>query len=72
MLMKFIVCKEYVRWEYYLRDMLHLFKYDMLLHCYIIYLIENFVIFGNWFLCIFAFTSCIITIYFRFYIYCLI
>ena len=37
LLMKFIVCKEYVRWEYYLSDMLHLFKYDMLLHCYIIY-----------------------------------
>ena len=26
--------------------MLHLFKDDMLLHCYIIYLIENIVIFG--------------------------
>ena len=54
--MKFIVCKEYVRWEYYLRDMLHLFKYGMVLHGYIIYLIdENIVIFGNWFfLCTFT------------------
>ena len=33
--------------KYYLRDMLHLFKYDMLLHCYITYLIENTVILGN-------------------------
>ena len=69
--MKFIVCKEYVRWEYYLRDMLHLFKYGMLLHGYIIYLIdENIVIFGNWFF--YVHLLCIMYYYYIFYAYCLI